>query len=112
MYARSLAPVIGTALSDTPVVLIHGARQCGKTTLARMMLQEGLSARYLTLDQAGVLAAATSDPEGFVAGLGGSAVLDEVQRAPGLLLAIKADVDRDRRPGRFLLTGSASVLLL
>ncbi len=112
MYARSLTPVIGTALADTPVVLIHGARQCGKTTLAWMLLQEGLSARYLTLDQAGVLAAAAADPEGFVAGLGGPAVLDEVQRAPGLLLAIKADVDRDRRPGRFLLTGSASVLLL
>jgi predicted AAA+ superfamily ATPase len=112
MIARNLQAALHDALTDTPVVLLHGARQTGKTTLAQMLLQGGYSARYLTLDQTAVLAAATADPEGFVAGLGGPAVIDEVQRAPGLLTAIKARVDLDRRPGAFLLTGSASVLTL
>ena len=66
--------------------------------------------RYLTLDQAVVLNAARADPTGFINGIAGPITLDEVQRAPALFLAIKAAVDRDRRPGRFLLTGSADVL--
>ncbi|MBN1590844.1 MAG: AAA family ATPase [Pirellulales bacterium] len=69
-------------------------------------------ADYLTLDTAAVLSAAVSDPEGFIAGLKGPTVIDEVQRVPRLALAIKADVDRRRRAGRFLLTGSASVMAL
>ncbi len=73
---------------------------------------ENRDARYLTLDEAGVLAAAEADPAGFLAGLEGPVILDEVQRSPGLFPAIKAEVDRDRRPGRYLLTGSANVLLL
>ena len=68
--------------------------------------------RYLTLDDHVVLAAAKNDPVGFIAGLRGPVILDEVQRAPEIFLPIKAEVDRDRRPGRFLLTGSANVLLL
>ena len=100
------------SLSDTPVVYLQGPRQSGKSTLAQS-LQEPLSdAPYLTLDTTAVLAAATEDPEGFVAGLPQAAIIDEVQRAPALALAIKAAVDADRRPGRFLLTGSAGVLSL
>jgi hypothetical protein len=100
------------ALGDRPAVLLHGARQTGKSTLAAALSATEHTARYLTLDDAAVLAAARTDPTGFIDGLTGSVVLDEIQRAPELLLPIKASVDRDRRPGRFLLTGSANVLLL
>jgi len=95
------------ALADTPVVLIHGPRQCGKTTLAQTL--EGYT--YLTFDDQLQLAAAQADPVGFVADLPGRVILDEVQRVPGLFTSLKVAVDRDRRPGRFVLTGSANVLL-
>ena len=111
MYPRHIIFLLNEALSDTPVVLLNGARQTGKSTLVQS-LTSGPGRRYLTLDDRVTLAAAKGDPDGFVAGLDGPVTLDEVQRAPGLFLAIKADVDRDRRPGRFLLTGSANVLLL
>jgi predicted AAA+ superfamily ATPase len=114
--ARRLAAEISASLGDSPVVFIQGARQTGKSTLARSLTTAGAApgyvARYLTLDDAGLLAAAQSDASGFIAGLDGPAVIDEVQRAPGLALAIKATVDADRRPGRFLLTGSANIMLL
>lgn len=100
------------ALADTPVVFLRGPRQCGKTTLVRWLAQTSHPARYVTLDDLSVLAAAREDPEGFLGGLGTPLVLDEVQRAPELLLAIKARVDRNRKPGGYLLTGSADVLLL
>jgi predicted AAA+ superfamily ATPase len=112
MYRRNIADQFGEALADSPVVLLNGARQTGKSTLVRSGMIAGFSGRYLTLDDAGVLAAAGTDPVGFLAGLGRPVVLDEVQRVPGLFLAIKAEVDRDRRPGSYLLTGSANVLLL
>ncbi len=112
MFARHLTSEIGIAFRDTPVVFLNGARQTGKSTLAREMLVEGTRSHYLTLDDAPVLAAAREDPDGFIAGLDGPVVLDEVQRAPDLFLAIKAAVDRERTPGTFLLTGSADVLLL
>jgi uncharacterized protein len=99
------------ALDDTPVVLIHGPRQCGKTTLAQMV-GEARGYTYLSFDDGVVLAAAEADPAGFVADLPRRAILDEVQRAPGLFTSLKSVVDRDRTPGRFLLTGSANVLLL
>ena len=111
MYERHLASLLVEALGDTPVVLLNGARQTGKSTLAQS-LSSGQNRRYLTLDDRVTLAAARGDPAGFIAGLEGPVVLDEVQRAPELFLAIKAAVDRDRQPGRFLLTGSASVMLL
>ncbi len=100
------------ALADTPVVLLHGARQVGKSTLARRLAGHDHPARYLTLDDATVLAAARGDPEGFLGGLDGPVVIDEVQRAPELLPAIKHAVDRKRQAGRYLLTGSANVLLV
>jgi len=91
-------------LADTPVVLVNGARQTGKSTLAQALAKSN-DYRYLTMDDRVVLAAAKDDPAGFIAGLGGSVILDEVQRAPEIFLPIKAEVDRDRQPGRFLLTG-------
>ncbi len=112
MIRRNISKSLAEAMADTPVVLLHGARQTGKTTLARWYSENISGGRYLTLDDATVLAAATEDPAGFLSGLEGAVVLDEVQRAPALFPAIKAAVDRDRRPGRFLLTGSANVLLL
>lgn len=112
MYIRNAAKALRAALADSPVVFLNGARQVGKSTLVQWLLENGHPARYLTLDDAGVLSAASHDPAGFLAGLQGKVVLDEVQRAPALFLAIKREVDRQREPGRFLLTGSANVLLL
>ena len=112
VYRRNIAPLPREALQDTPVVLLNGARQTGKSTLVGSGELGDYNARYLTLDEAGVLAAAEADPAGFLSGLEGPVILDEVQRSPGLFPAIKMEVDRDRRPGRFLLTGSANVLLL
>jgi len=109
MHERLLEPRLREALTDTPVVLITGPRRAGKTTLARAV--GGGDRAYVTLDDQTVLEAARSDPQGFVRGLD-RATIDEVQRAPELLLAIKKSVDEDYRPGRFLLTGSANVLTL
>ncbi|MDT8320543.1 MAG: ATP-binding protein [Xanthomonadales bacterium] len=89
------------------MTLIHGPRQCGKTTLAQTL--DGYA--YLTFDDEVQLAAALADPVGFVGNLPHRVILDEVQRAPGLFMSLKAAVDRDRKPGRFVLTGSANVLL-
>jgi uncharacterized protein len=111
MYLRHIYPLLTEALADTPVVLLNGARQTGKSTLVQSLASSG-AYRYLTLDDQAVLAAAKYDPAGFVAGIGDRVILDEVQRAPEIFLPIKAAVDRDRRPGRFLLTGSANVMLL
>lgn len=109
MYGRLLEQRVEEALLDTPVVLVVGPRRAGKTTLVRKMGDAGRT--YLTLDDQTVLAAAQSDPSGFIRGLD-QAIIDEIQRAPDLLLAIKKTVDEDYRPGRFLLTGSANVLTL
>lgn len=111
MYTRHITPLLQEALADTPVVLLNGARQTGKSTLIQTLAKDE-GHRYYTLDDHATLAAASSDPAGFIAGINTPVALDEVQRAPGLFLAIKAAVDRDRKPGRFLLTGSANVMLL
>jgi predicted AAA+ superfamily ATPase len=109
LYVRGIRPRIAEALKDTPVVLVNGPRQSGKTTLMRQFA----SARrdYLTLDDSATLDAAREDPSGFIQRLD-TVVIDEVQRVPDLLLAIKLSVDEDRRPGRFLITGSADVMAL
>ncbi|HAR46747.1 MAG TPA: AAA family ATPase, partial [Nitrospiraceae bacterium] len=111
LYPRYARPRLVEALADTPVVLLHGPRQSGKTTLAQIV---GAAAgyAYITFDDDVQLAAALSDPVGFIADLPDRAVLDEVQRAPGLFTAIKTAVDRRRTPGRFILTGSANILLV
>ncbi len=112
MIPRHLSHSIIAALADTPVVYLQGARQTGKSTLARAIAESRGFSDYFTLDSATVLGAAEADPEGFLRGLAPPVVLDEVQRVPRLLLAIKSAVDNDRRPGQFLLTGSASILAL
>lgn len=112
MYRRNLQENVRKALADAPVVLIHGARQVGKSTLIRSLIADGHPARFLTLDDPVTLAAATSDPTAFIASIGGPIAIDEIQRAPELVLAIKARVDERREPGAFLLTGSANVLML
>jgi hypothetical protein len=98
-------------MSDTPVVLLNGARQTGKTTLAQQMAV-GAGVQYFTLDDAATLALAAGDPSGFIRNVTGTVVIDEIQKAPDLFPAIKLAVDKDRRPGRFLLTGSANVMTL
>jgi predicted AAA+ superfamily ATPase len=112
MIRRNITEALVAALEDRPVVLLNGARQTGKSTLVTWLASGPHRATYLTFDDARTLAAALADPPGFVAGLTGPTVLDEVQKAIDLFPAIKRSVDRDRRPGRFLLTGSAEVLLL
>ncbi len=109
MYPRFAKERIEEALSDTRVVLISGPRQSGKTTLAMDVATDRTP--FLTLDDANVLRSAVNDPVGFVRGLD-RAVIDEVQRVPDLLLAIKNLVDDDKTPGRFLLTGSANLMTL
>ena len=111
MYPRHILPILLETLQDTPVILLNGARQTGKSTLAQHCLA-GRPHRYLTLDDPVVLAAIKHDATGFIDGLEGTIILDEVQRAPEIFLAIKAAVDKQRIAGRFLLTGSANVLLL
>jgi len=106
---RMLTPRLHEAMKDTPVVLVAGPRQAGKTTLVRQLANQDI--RYLTLDDETTLAAALQDPTGFIRELD-RAIIDEVQRAPALILAVKKSIDEDRRPGRFLLTGSANVMTL
>lgn len=111
MYRRGITERVLAGLADSPAVFLQGPRQCGKSTLVQMLAESRHPARYLSLDDPSQLEAATSDPNGFVAALSGDIVIDEVQAAPALFAAIKRAVDQDRRPGRFLLTGSANALV-
>src|SRR2546423_8496067 len=100
---RQAAAALARALRHAPVVCLLGPRQCGKSALAR---HQAPKRPYFTFDDPALLAAALVDPGSFVAGLPAAVTLDEIQRAPALLPAIKMAVDRERTPGRFLLTGS------
>lgn len=109
---RAVTPRLLAALEDTPAVMLVGPRQAGKSTLVQDIVAGAHPARYVSLDDLRVLEAARRDPVGFIEGVDGPLAIDEVQRAPELLLSIKAAIDRNRRPGRFILTGSAQVMLL
>jgi len=109
LYPRLIKARVVETMADTPVVLLTGPRQAGKTTLVRQLADQDM--RYITLDDELTLFAAREDPVGMVRSLE-RAVIDEIQRVPQLLLAIKKSVDEDRRPGRFLLTGSANLMVM
>jgi uncharacterized protein len=111
MYQRYIQPRLAAALADTRVVLLNGARQTGKSTLAQQLAQQRRG-QYLTLDDPAIAALARTDPAALVSGATGFTVIDEVQSAPALFPALKREVDRRPVPGRFLLTGSANVFLL
>lgn len=108
LYDRYSKPLLEDALQDTPVVLLHGPRQSGKTTLAKEI--GGSKYHYITFDDDTELAAARHDPRGYIEDLPDFCILDEVQRVPELFPSIKMVVDKNRLPGRFLLTGSANIL--
>lgn len=110
-YPRFSKAILQDAIEDSPVILIHGSRQCGKTTLA-LQLGKALGYHYISFDDDTQRQAALADPVGFVHSLPEFVILDEVQRVPELFTSIKASVDTNRKAGRFILTGSANILLL
>ena len=112
MIERKINKKLLEALSDTPVILLHGARQTGKSTLIKNLIKRKYDAKYLTFDDAGILSAAQNSPDDFLTAYDGNIALDEVQRVPELFPAIKNSVDKKRKSGKFLLTGSANVLLI
>lgn len=106
-FPRHVRPLLVAAMADTRVVALTGPRQSGKTTLARHIAAErGMT--FLSLDDAQTRQFALSDPTGLLRGQA-AAVIDEIQRAPDLILSIKQSVDEDTRPGRFLITGLADL---
>ena len=111
LYPRYAESPLVEALADSPAVLVHGPRQCGKTTLARRV-GSSRGYDYISFDDDVARAAADADPAGFAAGLPERVTLDEVQRVPSLFTALKREIDTHRTPGRFLLTGSSQVLLV
>jgi hypothetical protein len=112
LIPRHVTPTVREAIGDSRVVALIGPRQVGKTTLARALIEDGWKAEYASLDDDQALRSALEDPGGFVHDFRGPVVIDEIQRAPGLMLAIKQRVDEDPTPGRFLITGSANLTAL
>jgi predicted AAA+ superfamily ATPase len=102
--------LVKESLGFFPAVLLLGARQIGKSTLAKALVSEGFLDEYLTLDDFTTLASFKADPDGALAVLKHRVVLDEIQRVPDLMRALKKNIDENRQKGRFLLTGSANVL--
>lgn len=111
MYQRNIVRKLAAALVDKRGVLLYGARQVGKSTLAKQVARQR-GGQYLTLDDPAIAELARNDPSALVNGAAQFIVIDEVQSAPALLPAIKREVDRHPAPGRFLLTGSANVFML
>ena len=112
LLPRNLKNSLLEAATDTPVVLVNGARQTGKSTLVKALFSESSIPEYISFDDMALLNAALKDPQSFIETLPDTVIIDEIQRAPELMLPIKYSVDRNRRPGRFFLTGSANVLAL
>ncbi|MBS0648458.1 MAG: ATP-binding protein [Verrucomicrobia bacterium] len=110
MLKRHIMKELNAHLNLMPVVLLKGARQAGKTTLVEEFAKErGYS--YVTFDDEIPLASALRDPAGWIMSLPKPIIIDEVQRVPEIFLPIKREVDQNRTPGRYLLTGSANPLL-
>ena len=107
---RRLAVTVRRALETFPAVLVTGARQSGKTTLLRT--EFGARFAYISLERPDVRARALADPLGFLAEHAAPLILDEIQYAPELLHYLKDQIDRDRRPGQWLLSGSQSFPLM
>lgn len=112
LFPRHIRGDVVEALSDSRAVAILGARQVGKSTLVAQIASEEHPARLISLDDDATAAAAQADPTGFIADIDGPVAIDEIQRAPELLLAIKRRLDADQSRGQFLLTGSANILSL
>jgi predicted AAA+ superfamily ATPase len=112
MIRRYLQPSVLKSLQHFPVVLLTGARQVGKSTLAQDLIGKSWQASYLTLDDRVVLDGALRDPDGLISATPTPVVLDEVQKAPDLMRAIKRRVDREKAAGQYLLTGSANLMTL
>jgi predicted AAA+ superfamily ATPase len=112
LLSRHARPDLTRALAESRAVALIGARQVGKSTLARDLAANEFPAQYISLDDEVAVNTARADPRGFVAKIEGPTVIDEVQRAPGLLLAIKERLDLNQARGQFLLTGSANILTL
>jgi predicted AAA+ superfamily ATPase len=112
LIERHIRPLVVEALADTRAVCLLGARQTGKSTLVKQIASQEHPASYLTLDDDAHRRSALEDPTGFIAAISGPAVIDEVQRVPDLMLAIKMRLDSVRDPGQFLLTGSANIMTL
>jgi uncharacterized protein len=112
LLARHVRPHLLEALTESRAVALLGARQVGKSTLVADLAASDYPARFINLDDEATANAAGADPAGFIAGISEPAVIDEIQRVPGLLLAIKRRLDSDQSRGQFLLTGSANILTL
>ncbi|WP_109505320.1 ATP-binding protein [Nocardioides speluncae] len=112
LIPRHLHKVATEVLDAFPIVVVEGARQVGKSTFAQMLI-DGRRSRSVTLDDPRTETATHTDPTSFAEQFhDGTLLIDEIQRVPRLILPLKASVDRDRRPGRFLLTGSSDLLRL
>lgn len=111
MYTRNILATLQRRLKSMPVMLIIGPRQCGKTTLSKVIGHD-LKMSYISCDNIAALASIQFDPAGFLNNQAKPLIIDEAQRAPELFLPIKVDVDDNRHPGRYLLTGSANPLLV
>ena len=110
LYSRWQRRTVEQAMATRRVVLLTGARQCGKTTLAKQLISDDTT--YLTLDDVTLKEAAENDPQDFVKHKPRTLIIDEIQRVPSLLPAIKKIVDEHTQPGQYLLTGSANIQIL